>query len=79
MASYDPNKNYKWEPTDTFTITGKDFGIILNTIRASLSTEEAKKVMVLQQAGMILEGVLAKNIESGVVKEVVEEQKPTDS
>lgn len=76
MANYDPNKRYTWDPKDTFELTGQDFGIILNSLRAILNTEEARKILMAQQASNTIEGILARNVESGVVKELAEEQKP---
>ena len=47
MANYNPNAKYTCTPEDTFTLSGQDFGLILNTVRAYLSSEEAAKTRYL--------------------------------
>jgi hypothetical protein len=66
---YDPNKKYTWTNEDTFTFTGGEFGLILNTLRGVLSTEEAGKILLAQQANSILEKHLSKAVEAGIVVE----------
>lgn len=74
VASYDPNKKYTWTPNDEFVLNGGEFGLILNTLRSILNTQEAAKILLANQANDIIEGKLAKAVESGVVKEVPAEQ-----
>jgi hypothetical protein len=71
--TYDPNKKYSWTPEDSFVLSGGEFGVILNTLRAILSTPEASKILLANQANTIVEATLAKAVENGVVKEAVEE------
>jgi hypothetical protein len=72
--TYDPNKKYTWSPEDQFTFTGGEFGLILNTLRSILGTEEAAKILMANQANNAVEGVFAKAVESGMVKEAPSEQ-----
>ena len=74
MAQYNPNSKYTWTPEDTFELTGRDFGLILNMLRSMLNTEEAAKILLAQQANSAIEAVLARGVEAGHVKEVVEEE-----
>jgi hypothetical protein len=76
--NYDPNKRYTWTPEDTFELTGRDFGLILNMLRSMLNTEEAAKILLAQQANSAIEAVLARGVEAGHVKEVVEEVSSKD-
>ena len=69
MATYDPSKRYTWTPTDKFELSGAEFGLILNTLRAVLNTEEAAKVLLANQANEAIERVLAAAVEADVVKE----------
>jgi len=71
--TYDPNKKYSWTPEDSFTLSGGEFGVILNTLRAILSTQEASKILLANQANTIVEATLAKAVEDGIVKEALEE------
>lgn len=70
MATYNPQGRYTWTPEDKFTLTGAEFGLILNTLRAVLSTEEAAKILLANEANQAIESVLAKAVEADIVKEV---------
>ena len=72
-VTYDPNKKYTWTPNDQFTLNGGEFGLILNTLRSILNTQEAAKILLANQANDIIEGKLAQAVEAGVVKEAAEE------
>ena len=78
MAQYDPNKRYSWGPEDKFELSGREFGLILNTLRAILNTEEAAKIILAQQANAAIEAVMAKGVEMDIVKEAVEEHSSKD-
>lgn len=73
MAKYDPNKQYKWEEESDFTLGGNEFGLILNVFRTVLNSPEAKKILLIEQANNVAEGVLKRHVETGLVKEVPEE------
>ena len=75
MAIYDANKHYTWTPEDTFTLSGAEFGLILNTVRAYLNSEEAARFQLMMKTSDAIEQVLSRAVESDVVKEVVQEQK----
>jgi predicted transcriptional regulator len=76
MAIYDANKRYTWTPEDTFTLSGAEFGLVLNTVRAYLASEEAARFQLMMQTNDAIERVMARAVEADVVKEV-EEPKPT--
>ena len=73
MAIYDPAKKYTWTPEDTFTLTGAQFGLFLNTVRAYLSSEEAARFQLMIQANEVIEKLMIEGVESDVIKEVTEE------
>lgn len=73
MATYDPSKRYTWTPNDQFTLSGAEFGLILNALRAVLSSEEAGKILLANQANEAIERALAAAVEADVVKEVTDE------
>lgn len=75
MAQYDPSKRYTWTPEDTFTLTGQQFGLFLNTVRAYLSSEEAARFQLMMQANQVIEELMIKGVESDMIKEV--EDTPT--
>ena len=70
MSKYDPNTRYNWEKDTKFELSGNEFGLILNTFRTILQSPESQKVLILNEANKAIEGVLSRNVESGVVKPV---------
>jgi hypothetical protein len=76
--TYDPSKRYTWTPATEFTLTGEQFGLILNSLRGVISTPEAARVLLAAQANDSLEAVLAKAVESGAVIEAPEEQQQSN-
>lgn len=73
MAVYDPNKKWTWKPEDKFEMTGAQFGEILNAFRAILSTPEAQRILMVQQANYAVEDIIAKAVEDDIVKEIKDE------
>ena len=73
MAQYDPAKRYTWTPEDTFMLTGAQFGLILNTVRYYLSSEEAARFQLMVQTNKVIEELMIQGVESDTIKEVVEE------
>lgn len=76
--TYDPSKRYTWTPNDQFTLSGEQFGLILNSLRGVISTQEAARILLAAEANNALEQVLANAVESGVVKEAPEEQQQSN-
>jgi phage baseplate assembly protein W len=70
---YSPDKKYTWGPEDQFTLTGNEFGLILNSLRAVLGTPEASRVMLAHQANNIIENMVQRAVEEGVAVEIQEE------
>jgi hypothetical protein len=77
MAQYDPAKRYTWTPEDIFTLSGAEFGLILNTVRAYLGSEEAARFQLMVQSNDAIEKVMARAVEADIVKEVEEPKTPT--
>jgi hypothetical protein len=77
--SYDPNKRYTWSNSDQFTISGRDFGLFLNTFRAILSNDNPLPVNVVilaDKANEAIEALMAEYVEKGVIIEASEEKVP---
>ena len=70
MAQYDPAKRYTWTPEDTFTISGQDFGLFLNTVRSYLSSEEAARFQLMMKANEVIEKIMISGVEADIIKEV---------
>ena len=71
--NYDANKHYTWNSEESFTLSGGEFGLILNTLRAILSTEQAAQILLAYRAGETLEKLMAEGVEKGTIKEIVEQ------
>lgn len=72
MSNYDPTKKYTWSLEDKFELSGKDFGLMLNTVRAILNTEEAIKYKLLFQTNDMIEKIMSEAVESGKVIEALD-------
>lgn len=66
---YDPAKNYRWEPETQFSFSGREFGIILNSLRTILGTREAQAILLAEKANNAIEEMMARAVEQGLVKE----------
>ena len=66
---YNPNLRYTWTPNDVFTLTGEEFGMVLNAFRAVLSTPESARIIMIKDANDAIENTLARGVEAGIVKE----------
>lgn len=73
--AYDSNKSYQWNPDEQFTISGRDFGLILNTIRSILSTESAQQILLAARTNDVLEKIMIENVEQGKIVEKSTEKK----
>lgn len=71
-TKFDPNKKYVWNPETEFVLKGGEFGAVLNTLRAFLSTPEAQRVIMANQTHDIVEAILGKAVEDGSVQESAE-------
>lgn len=71
--TYDSNKHYSWKSDEEFIITGQEFGLILNTLRAILSTEQAQQILLTARANDVLEKLMANNVEKG---KIIEKEQP---
>jgi len=75
MTKYNSNKNYTWNPDDKFEISGRDFGLILNTLRAILNTEQAAQILLADRAATAIENIMAEYVEKDIIKEITESPK----
>lgn len=66
---FDPSKAYTWNPDATFTLNAGEFGLVLNALRATLSTPDAQRMFLAMRANDIIEEQLAKAVKTGVAVE----------
>jgi len=69
---FDPRKKYTWSNDTKFTLSGNEFGVLLNTVRSILSTREAQVVLMASQASDALDMIMADQVAKGNVVEVQE-------
>ena len=69
---YNPELNYSWDKDAKFELTGAEFGMILNTFRAILSTEQAAQILLVDRANSIMENKMNEYVENGIIKEAHE-------
>ena len=69
---FDPNKKYTWNMDAKFVLNGRDFGMLLNAMRAVINTKEAQTILLAKEAGDVLEEALAAGVETGLVVEIPE-------
>lgn len=75
--TFDPTKSYTWTGDTKFVLNGQEFGQILNSLRAIISTKEAKTILDAAEALNVVEGTLASAVVAGVVKEAQETPRGT--
>ena len=67
MAEYDPNAKYGWDKDTKFELSGNEFGLILNTFRTILASDEGQKILAIDKANDAIEEVLGRNVKAGNV------------
>ena len=68
--TFDPQKQYRWEPSTEFKLNGGEFAVLLNALRAYLSTEDSQIVLAADRASKALEDQLRQAVEDGRAVEV---------
>jgi len=71
--TYNPANQYTWDPEATFTLTGKQFGLWLNTLRGIVSSKEAMELRMAMECNDVIEGLMVDGVASGVIKEIPKE------
>ncbi len=69
IPKYDPNKKYTWDVNTEFVLNGGQFGLILNTLRSVVSSDEAIKILMADKACKEIENIMAQNVATGNIKE----------
>lgn len=74
---YDSTKAYEWKPEDDFVLTGNEFGLLYQIIKAEVSLPGG--VSIRDKIGVfeLLEGILRDAVAQGVAKEaIIKEEAP---
>ncbi len=70
-VTYDPSKKYKWEHTDTFTMSGTDFGAIMQGLGTFLSIY-GPPIKIAEKAYESAQNVLKSAVERGIANEITD-------
>ena len=71
--NYNPEKMYSWNPDETFSISGREFGLILNTLRSILNTEQAQQIILAHKTNEVLERIMEENVKNGKIVEKIQQ------
>lgn len=76
--TYDPKKRYTWTPDTVFTLTGKEFGLWINSTRAKLMSKSAIdfEFKITEECNNVIENIMARGVAEGIVIEVPETPEP---
>ena len=72
---FDPTKKYTWPRDTQIVISGAEFGVILNALRAVTTTPEAQAIFLAAEAANKIEDVLVRSVETGVFTELTDTPK----
>lgn len=75
-TSYNPEKLYEWEPEDMFTLDGKEFSMVYNSLLAYVNSAEVRKVMTMVRTFETMQAKFKHYVETGVIKEKEEDPAP---
>jgi len=76
VITYDPAKKYTWEPEAIFVLTGKQFGLWLNTVRGIVGSREAMEMRMAMECNNTLEALMEQGVKSGVITELPKGEAP---
>ena len=69
---YDPSKKYSWDNNAKFELTGHQFGLWLNSVRAKVSSKEASEFHLAFESSAVIESIMEAGVKSGVIVELKE-------
>lgn len=66
---FDPKKNYKWEPSDTFEITGQEFAGLYHCLTQAMNTSGGAPAALVAEAYNVILGILKAGVATGTIEE----------
>lgn len=74
---YDPSKNYEWDPNVEFVLTGMEFSELFHLMKKqSTNGQLSVSPLAVVRATNILQEMLERGVEEGIVTEIKEENPP---
>jgi hypothetical protein len=66
---FDPKKNYRWEPTDIFEITGQQFASIYHLLSQEMNTSGGAPLALTVEAYNVVMDIFRSGVSSEVITE----------
>jgi len=66
---FNPNANYKWEPTDVFEITGQQLAALYHCLTREVNTAEGSSIALKYEAFNTVQEIFKNGVEQGVIVE----------
>lgn len=67
--TFDPGKNYQWQPSDSFTITGAQFASLYHALQQQANNSGGAPAMLIAEAYGVVMEVLKGGVADGTVLE----------
>lgn len=71
--SFDPGKTYKWDPNDTFELTGMQFASLYHCLTQDARNPGGAPVLMKMEAYNVVMDLFKQAVEQGIAKETVED------
>lgn len=75
VPKFDPSKSYQWKSEEVFSLTGSNLDLFKKLLMLDLDSQEAQLIIAKYEALKAVDGIIAKGVEEGKIKEVQEEAK----
>lgn len=67
---FNPQSSYKWEPTDTFEITGQQLALLYHCLQKEVHSVEGATIGQKYEAHQVIMEVFKRGVEQGAIVEV---------
>lgn len=67
--TFDPQKNYRWEPSDTFKLTGQQFASLYHLLSQEMNTPGGAPLALKVEAHGVIMSIFAQGVASGEITE----------
>jgi hypothetical protein len=71
--NFDPKKNYKWEPSDTFKLTGQQFASLYHLLSQEMNVPGGAPLSLKVEAHGVIMALFQEGVVEGVISEANQE------
>ncbi len=68
--TFNPQANYKWEPTDVFEITGQQLASLYHCLTREINTPEGSSIALKYEAFNTMLDIFKRGVEQGAIVEI---------